>query len=295
MQNESTLHFSRLVLNPRNHAVRRILGEPRRLYGHLLSAFDQTHLPNHTGGGEEQNGRASGGLLYRIEPERDRRTRGIVVLVQSSAPPQWGDETVDTHGSFYLAEAKVSALPEINLQEGMLLRFRLRACPVRSQAIPSSTGASRRNGKRISGKRQPVYTPVLQEFEPLLKNCDDEGEFRRLTALKNTKIEASIAEWVVRKLEGAAMIPRVHADNWPMRDDETDAVPPLDLRIIREQPIRMREPSSYGGKRHRGDLDPVLYEGHFHVREPDELIQLVRQGIGPGKAMGMGMLSLART
>ncbi len=49
------------------------------------------------------------------------------------------------------------------------------------------------------------------------------------------------------------------------------------------------ENKGYGGK-----IVPVTFEGVITVQEPDELINQVKQGIGPAKAFGCGLLSLAR-
>ncbi|WP_020161334.1 type I-E CRISPR-associated protein Cas6/Cse3/CasE [Methylobacter marinus] len=48
-------------------------------------------------------------------------------------------------------------------------------------------------------------------------------------------------------------------------------------------------PKGYGGK-----IVPVTFEGILIVQEPDTLTQQVKQGIGPAKAFGCGLLSVAR-
>lgn len=48
---------------------------------------------------------------------------------------------------------------------------------------------------------------------------------------------------------------------------------------------------------HRGErtltLECVDFLGRLIVRDPDQLLEAVRQGVGPGKAFGMGLLMLA--
>ena len=48
------------------------------------------------------------------------------------------------------------------------------------------------------------------------------------------------------------------------------------------------------GRVHRLQLLSVLFDGSLEVLDPDRLQQAVRQGVGSGKGMGFGLLSLAR-
>ncbi|MCD8521890.1 MAG: type I-E CRISPR-associated protein Cas6/Cse3/CasE [Saccharospirillaceae bacterium] len=74
-------------------------------------------------------------------------------------------------------------------------------------------------------------------------------------------------QWLVRKLDGAAQL-------------ET-------ARVVEEQPLYFRK-SDMGGK-----IKPVCFEGILVVSDAEQLKELIGQGIGPAKAMGCGMLSIA--
>jgi CRISPR system Cascade subunit CasE len=50
-----------------------------------------------------------------------------------------------------------------------------------------------------------------------------------------------------------------------------------------------------GKQRNNGKIQPCIFTGTLRVRDPEALIQLIGQGIGPAKGMGCGMLSIARS
>jgi CRISPR system Cascade subunit CasE len=55
-------------------------------------------------------------------------------------------------------------------------------------------------------------------------------------------------------------------------------------------PLRFRK-----GKEDRaGKIQPVSFQGILNVKTPEEMTELVQNGIGPAKAFGCGLLSLAR-
>lgn len=45
---------------------------------------------------------------------------------------------------------------------------------------------------------------------------------------------------------------------------------------------------------HRVQVQAVLFEGLLEVREPEKALKTLRQGVGPGKALGLGLLSVKR-
>lgn len=62
----------------------------------------------------------------------------------------------------------------------------------------------------------------------------------------------------------------------------------IDVRISQEQMLR--------GKQHAGNgirIYSVLYDGILTVTEPDKFMDALQTGIGHGKAMGLGLLSVA--
>jgi CRISPR system Cascade subunit CasE len=62
----------------------------------------------------------------------------------------------------------------------------------------------------------------------------------------------------------------------------------IDVRVSQEQML--------GGKQHTGNairIYSVLYDGFLSVTEPERFREALRTGIGHGKAMGLGLLSVA--
>ena len=62
----------------------------------------------------------------------------------------------------------------------------------------------------------------------------------------------------------------------------------IDVRISQEQML--------GGKQHSGNairIFSVLYDGFLSVTEPERFRDALQTGIGHGKAMGLGLLSVA--
>jgi len=69
----------------------------------------------------------------------------------------------------------------------------------------------------------------------------------------------------------------------------------LDSLLIRPcPPLYFYKNNKQTSKSYGGKIVPIAFEGVLTVQEPDEFIEQVKQGIGPAKAFGCGLLSLAR-
>lgn len=75
-------------------------------------------------------------------------------------------------------------------------------------------------------------------------------------------------QWLVRKLDGAARL-------------ET-------MQLVTEPPLYFRK-AGVGGK-----VQPVSFEGILILDDPERLLALINEGIGPAKSLGCGLLSLGR-
>ncbi len=285
----STLYLSRLVLDPRSQFRRELFKDKLALYGKLLNTFEGTELQHHTGGGSVEKGRRKSGFLYRVEPEPDRQSGGIVVLMQSTEPPVWTSE----HRELFLETPSDPKPFVIDVPAGTRLRFRLRACPTKS----TPPGNEKSPGKRERGKRQPAFASVVREYNERLEKCTGREEFNALTRKKNIRIEQACADWLAARFErsGAGQLARISEPRWDdfaFDKNPNESTSLYDLRVRRELPIRQRHKNDW--KQGEGDLSPVLYEGSLTVIDSQKLTQLIRQGIGPAKAFGCGLLSLAR-
>lgn len=80
--------------------------------------------------------------------------------------------------------------------------------------------------------------------------------------------EEEMKEWLQRQLRDAASVKEVI--------------------ISRQDRIYFRK------KNHAGKLVAAVFQGVIRVNNPEVLLNKLRDGVGPGKAFGCGMLSLAR-
>ncbi len=127
------------------------------------------------------------------------------------------------------------------------------------------------------------YLPTLQDGQKLrfllvanpIKTINDE-DGRKKTSGEPKKCRVPLIReedqrsWIERKFQDAALFERLVID------------PALPIRFRKAKEERI------------GKIQPVSYTGILKVIAPEVLITLVQKGIGPAKAFGCGLLSLAR-
>ncbi len=108
------------------------------------------------------------------------------------------------------------------------------------------------------------------------RNC------KRLGLLRLEEQEA----WVERKgFQHGFSLPRLASFDFQQSPQER-----IDVRVSQAQMIR--------GKQHDGNgirIYSVLYDGFLSVTDPEKFQEALRTGIGHGKAMGLGLLSVVPT
>jgi len=121
------------------------------------------------------------------------------------------------------------------------------------------------NGQRL---RFLLVANPVKTINDEMGRKNSEGELKkcRVPLIREEEQRA----WIERKLQNAASI-------------ETLVLDPV-------FPLRFRK-----GKEDRaGKIQPVSFKGVLKVEESDALLELISCGIGPAKAFGCGLLSLAR-
>ena len=108
---------------------------------------------------------------------------------------------------------------------------------------------------------------------------------------------------VIRQGKRAGLLRREEQEKWIERQGERHgfSLPKLasfDLEVSPQQHIdvRISEERMLRGKQHNGNgirIYSALYDGVLIVVEPDKFTNALRTGIGHGKVMGLGLLSLA--
>lgn len=120
------MYLSRLILNPRSRQVRNELADPYELHRTVCKAFPTANYEDNQ----------SSGILFRVDLHP--RTRIPTLLVQSRQKPEWSFLMIEKK-DYLLGENEMPldvenpAIKELNLQlqDGQLLAFRLRANPTK--------------------------------------------------------------------------------------------------------------------------------------------------------------------
>jgi len=180
------MYLSQLILNPACRLVQRDLTRPYEMHRTLSHAFPQgeTHVARDTDD--------AAGILFRV----DQQEGAISVLVQSKTAPDWAwlAEQHDSRGYHYLSRPVASKAVSIELAEGQILAFRLRANPTKRLSA----------GKGNIGRRVGIYDEEGQ-LAWLARKGEQHG-FRMLQAQvsRDDKIEIEKAierDGKVHKLE----------------------------------------------------------------------------------------------
>lgn len=206
------LYLSQLKLNLMNRQVNRDLANPYELHRTLMRAYP---VFDH----EKER------ILFRVEGERLES-----ILVQSTLKPDW--QALMALPGYLLTFPVEKEFVSLSFATGQVLRFRLRANPVRRSA---------------SSKKR----------EALIK--DDPRN-----------------EWLLRKgRENGFLIQedRVFSRNAPWR--------------------QFMMPGRENGRK-RVTFNIVDFEGVLTVSDPEKLNDAIRNGLGPAKGIGCGLLSVAR-
>lgn len=181
------------------------------------------------------------------------RRNETTVLVQSLVEPNWDELTP----SYLAAHARCKQIDADfrHIRDGMTLAFRLRANPTKRVRREPRPG---REDKQWNSKR--VALTVERDF--------DSGE-----VVKDA--DQVRLEWLVRKGDMGGFEPVTIRS----------APDVLDVRIVPEDRI-------FGSGRSKS-FWPVLYEGHLRVTDRERFLATLQVGIGPAKAYGFGLFSIA--
>ena len=123
-----------------------------------------------------------------------------------------------------------------------------------------------------------------------------EGQFLRFrlraNPIKTIKdVEKGVVEKKGKSFTRTARVPLIHEEQqqaWLER--KFDGVALLQsLNIQKELVLNFRKHK----EQRSGKIQTVLFEGVFQVLDPEELVEMMTQGIGPAKSFGCGMLSIA--
>ena len=186
-----------------------------------------------------------------------------ILLVQSGIAPDWSK--LPSNYTPFKPECKAI---ELSFRAGQLLRFRLRTNPTKKLQVHTAAGDRKKNGKRVA---------LLTEEEQI-SWLVRQGERHEITDQKRQRDPVFAGGF------------RLH-----------EVKPSLERKVTVYSCDVAAQGWVHNRKKEKGtnivhDLThfAVCFEGVIEVTEPDLLCRTVAAGIGPAKAFGFGLLSLAK-
>lgn len=274
------MYLSRLTLDPRSRDARAWLADCNQLHKAIMVSFGQAEGPQ---------ARAELGVLFRAE-----ETAGgaeVAVLVQSSAPPRWANEA---RGFVRVDGPKDLAVLEAQMVEGARFRFRLRANPTRRVHHRATLGPDTREldtrgqwraASEISEHERTgiVRRPEAEGAQSWRERDDGKGVGKRVEIRRE---EERIA-WLARRGSDFDGFELTAAR---LLDGELAAASDGDRRFWGSR----ADPGAPLASRRRGlTFGTALFEGQLTVTDSTKFRRAWSSGIGPGKAFGCGLLSVA--
>jgi CRISPR system Cascade subunit CasE len=238
-------------------------GDQRRTHDpFFLDTWPGPDLP------EPKPGRCEAGFLFRIERDGDPR-----ILVQSVQRPDW--DYAFQNAPYLLADKARVLTFEPTPQSGQAYRFRLLANVVRIKRVVDASGRTRTSHAGITfTKTRRAEIPV--HLNPIPDPLPTDPTERR----------------------------RIFAGRWdPWRDWLNQLASIRGFRVVdaENSPVLMEKIWTSVRRRAEADgsgqmdirFNAGLFEGAIICTEPDLMRRALASGIGPAKAFGFGLLSIA--
>ncbi|MFB9432979.1 type I-E CRISPR-associated protein Cas6/Cse3/CasE [Streptoalloteichus tenebrarius] len=253
-------YLSRIRINPLRKASRRMLANPRDLHAAVVNA-----IPDHP---------TTERSLWRLDADDPRRPH-LVVLTQSR--PDW-NHLVEQAG-WPEADGEHFVIADYNpllrrLRAGQEFAFRLTANPVQNTRTPDKPTERQAQDDTVTARRRSYRLG------------------HRTAAMQLRWFLTRTLKWGFDVPEAFTAEPAVDIDPHTTPEAETDSSldqAPRDVRII----ARERRSFSKRDGKPPVVLSTVTFQGRLRVTDPELLTERLLAGIGPGKAYGCGLLTLA--
>jgi CRISPR system Cascade subunit CasE len=248
-------YLSRVRINPLRAASRTLLANPRSLHGAVLAG-----LPDTTPGDR---------ILWRLDADHPRRP---MLLVLTPSKPDWTHVVEqagwpDAEGEHYAIRDYSPLLAQLAV--GREFAFRLKASPVQNTSKPD--------------KASPHHTKTAAELH------------HRSYRMAHRTAAQQLTWFLERTAKWGFTIPEARTDR-PAPGLEPSALgvsadgqPAQEVRIT----DRSRSTFTKPGTRTPVTLTTATFEGHLRITDPGLLQAALLGGIGPSKAYGCGLLTLA--
>lgn len=267
------MYLSQLLLNINNARVRHDLGNCHNLHQRIMTAFPEVK--------KNQQARAAFQVLYYLDTHsRDKVPR---LLVQSKSEPNWKHLPPNyvitmnqgNNSGIYTKECKYASL---NFQIGQKYHFRLKANVTKK--IGTSSKQERLAGKRNNGKRVPIYDE-REQIQWLLRRAEQAGFLIEEVSNREEKYHPN-------RFSIENILPNQISSNATETNDGID--------LWKFNTISAPEGTIYGSKNKKQrklTFYSVIFDGVLEIVNPSLFIEALRNGIGPAKAYGFGLLMIS--
>lgn len=140
--------------------------------------------------------------------------------------------------------------------------------------------------------RHPGYAALDEKspklFEPALRS----GQLLRFRLRANPTVTKFDPAKGKRKRLGLVRLE--DQLNWLHRQGERCGFAVPGVMVSSSERVTARKPQKDGEAGHIMTLQSVTYDGHLRVEDVDLLLEALRQGLGHAKALGFGLLSIAK-
>ncbi|MFJ9458542.1 type I-E CRISPR-associated protein Cas6/Cse3/CasE [Kitasatospora sp. NPDC101447] len=248
-------YLSRVRINPLRAASRNLLANPRALHGAVLAGIPDTAPGDR--------------ILWRLDADHPRRP---MLLVLTPSKPDWTHVVEqagwpDAEGEHYAIRDYSPLLAQLAV--GREFAFRLKASPVQNTSKPEKASAHR--AKTAAELHHRSYRMA-----------------HRTAAQQLTWFLDRTTRWGFTVPEARTDTPAPGLE--PSASDVTaDARPGREVRIT----DRSRNTFTKPGTRAPVTLTTATFEGRLQITDPGLLQTALLGGIGPSKAYGCGLLTLA--
>jgi CRISPR system Cascade subunit CasE len=248
------LYLSRLLLNPRSRQVMSEIASPYEMHRTLMRAFPKATDET------KLKARDEFGVLFRMDVDDPIGT--VKVYVQSRVEPDWSfldelDDYLSSDTGMREYECKDIMPACRKVQDGQVFSFRLRANPTKR------IGKVIKGDAELKGKRVGLLRPEEQIDWLIRKGPERE------------KGKPGGFEILVREIE--------------QENRAVSRIPRVRVSIEGKSGGRMKKE----GRSHKTTHLAVLFDGFLSVTDPDAFRETLARGIGPAKAFGFGLLSVA--
>ncbi|MFI9163245.1 type I-E CRISPR-associated protein Cas6/Cse3/CasE [Kitasatospora aureofaciens] len=248
-------YLSRVRINPLRAASRNLLANPRALHGAVLAGVPDTS--------------PSDRILWRLDADHPRRP---MLLVLTPSKPDWTHIVEqagwpDAEGEHYAIRDYSPLLDQLAL--GREFAFRLKASPVQNTSKPDKASTHR--------------TKTSAELH------------HRSYRMAHRTAAQQLTWFLERTTRWGFTVPEARTDQPAPGLEPHAANTPADLQPAREVRITDRSRSTFNkpGTRTPVTLTTATFEGRLRITDPGLLQAALLGGIGPSKAYGCGLLTLA--